>query len=203
MTQLACGLARRHDIWPRPFNGHPHRGVVMRPRRLSVVAVVALAACTAQQARRTDTAAPATATLAGTPTGDVTAARQAIEAQNARFDEAILKGDTAALASTYADDAVLMMSEMPAARGHDAIAKTFAGMGAAMKVSAFKLQTQDVIVSGDYAIETGAYEMTEQPTAKGAKPGHGVGKYLVLWKKQADGSYKILRDIANSDQPMK
>lgn len=175
----------------------------MRPRRLSVVAVVALAACTTQQARRTDTAAPATATLAGSASGDVTSVRQAIEAQDTRFDEAILKGDTATLASTYANDAILMMSEMPAAKGHDAIAKTFAGMGAAMKVSAFKLQTLDVIVSGDYAIETGAYDMSAQPVAKGAKPEHGVGKYLVLWKKQADGSYKILRDIANSDQPMK
>src|SRR6476469_65572 len=30
-----------------------------------------------------------------------------------------------------------------------------------------------------------------------------VRKYRVLWKKQADGSYKMLRDIANSDQEMK
>lgn len=175
----------------------------MRTHRLALVALAALAACTAQQARRTDTAAPATATLAGTPAGDVTAVKQAIEAQNARFSAAALKGDTATLAATYADDAIVMMSGMPAARGHEAIAKVFAGMGAAMKISEFKLLTQDVIVSGDYAIETGAYEMTEQSNAKGAKPGKDVGKYLVLWKKQADGSYKILRDIANSDQPMK
>jgi ketosteroid isomerase-like protein len=175
----------------------------MRPRRLSIIAVTTLAACTAQQARRADTAAPAAATLAGAPAGDVTAAKQAIEAQNARFADALVKGDTATIASTYADDAIVMMSEVPAAHGHDAIAKTFAGMGSAMKVTAFKLTSQDVIVSGDYAIETGAYDMNAQPMAKGAKPEHGVGKYLVVWKKQADGSYKILRDIANSDQPMK
>jgi ketosteroid isomerase-like protein len=175
----------------------------MSPRRLSVLGLAALAACSAQQARRTDTAAPAAATLAGAPAGDVTAVRQALEAQNARFGDAVVKGDTATLAGFYADDAILMMSEMPATRGHDGIAKTFAGMGSAMKVSSFRLQTQDVIVSGDYAFETGAYDMNAQPAAKGAKPEHGVGKYLVLWKKQADGSYKILRDIANSDQPMK
>jgi len=171
--------------------------------RYSIVAVLALAACTTKEARRPDTAAPATATLAGAPASDVSAVRQAIEAANARFDSAVLKGDTATLAGMYSDDAVLMMSGSPAARGHEAIAKSFAGMGAAMKLSTFKLQTQDVVVAGDYAIETGAYDLTAQPAAKGAKPQHDVGKYLVLWKKQADSSYKILRDIANSDQPMK
>ena len=171
--------------------------------RLSIVVLVTLAACTTKEARRPDTAAPAAATLAGTPASDVSAVRQAIEAVNARFDSAVVKGDTAALAGLYADDAVLMMSGSPAAHGHEAIAKSFAGMGAAMKVSTFNLQTQDVVVAGDYAIETGAYDMTAQLSAKGAKPLHDVGKYLVLWKKQADGSYKILRDIANSDQPMK
>lgn len=168
--------------------------------RFSIVALLALAACTTKEARRPDTAAPATATLAGSPAPDVAAVRQAIETANARFDSAAVKGDTAALAGFYADDAVLMMSNEPAARGHAPIAKSFAAMG--MKMSEFKLTTQDVIVSGDYAIETGSYALAGTPP-KAAKPVHDVGKYLVVWKKQADGSYKILRDIANSDQPMK
>lgn len=170
--------------------------------RYSVVALLALAACTTKEARRPDTAAPAAATLAGSPAPDVAAVRQAIEANNARFDSAAIKGDSAALTSFYADDAILMLSNSPAARGHDAIAKTFGGMVSSAKVSTFKLTTQDVIVAGDYAIETGALEMGMQPP-KGGKAMSTMNKYLVVWKKQADGSYKILRDIANSDQPMK
>jgi uncharacterized protein (TIGR02246 family) len=175
----------------------------MRSPRYSIVALLALAACTTKEARRPDSAAPATATLAGNPAPDAAAVRQAIEAVNARYDSAAVRGDTAALAATYSDDAILMVSGIPAARGHDAIAKTYAAMGSSMKVSAMKLTTQDVVVAGDYAIETGAYDMSGQPTAKGAKPYHDIGKYIVVWKKQADGSYKILRDIANSDQGMK
>jgi ketosteroid isomerase-like protein len=170
--------------------------------RYSVVALLALAACTTREARRADTAAPATATLAGIPATDAAAVRQAIEANNARFDSAAIKGDSATLAGLYADDAILMFSNVPAARGHDAIAKAYGGMASSMKVSAFKLTTQDVITTGDFAIETGAYDMTSQ-AAKGGKPMHDVGKYIVVWKKQTDGSYKILRDIANSDQGMK
>jgi ketosteroid isomerase-like protein len=170
--------------------------------RYSVVALLALAACTTKEARRPDSAAPATATLAGNPAPDVAAVRQAIEANNARFDSAALKGDSATLAGLYTDDAALMLSNVPAARGHEAISKAFGGMASSMKVSAFKLTTQDLIVTGDYAIETGAFDMTSQE-AKAKKSVHDVGKYLVVWKKQPDGSYKILRDIANSDLPMK
>jgi ketosteroid isomerase-like protein len=170
--------------------------------RYAFVAIIALAGCTTKEARRPDSAAPATATLAGAPAADLAAVRQAIEANNARYDSASIRGDTATLGSLYADDAVLMFSNIPAVRGRDAIAKAYGGMAASMKVSALKLTTQDVIAAGDYAIETGAFDMTSQAT-KGGKALHDVGKYLVIWKKQADGSYKILRDIANSDLPMK
>ena len=172
----------------------------MRSSSLALVTLVAVAACTTQQARRTDTAAPAAATLASAPTTDAAAVRQAIDGADARFGVAALKGDTAALAAFYTDDALFMGANMPASRGHDAIAKGFAGMTAAMKLSAFKLQAQDVITSGDYAIETGTYDLT-YTTTKVSKPAHDAGKYLVVWKKQADGSYKIMRDISNSDLP--
>jgi ketosteroid isomerase-like protein len=175
----------------------------MLSRSLPVIALFALAACETKQARRTDTTSPATATLAGTPSADVAAVRQAIEANNAKFSAAAVQGDSVALAGMYADDAVLMIANMPAARGREAIARAFGGMVSAMKLSALKLDTQDVIVAGDYAVETGALDMTSQAKAKGAKPVHEVGKYLVVWKKQPDGSYKILRDIDNDDAPPK
>jgi len=172
----------------------------MRYSCLALLTLVALAACTTQQARRTDTTSPAAATLAGAPAADAAAVRQAIDSANARFDAAALKGDTAALAGFYADDAVFMAANMPAERGHEAIAKGFAGMLAAMKPTAFKVQTQDLIVSGEYAIETGTYDITSQ-APKATKPMQNVGKYLVVWRRQPDGSYKIIRDVANSDLP--
>jgi ketosteroid isomerase-like protein len=174
----------------------------MSSPHLSVLCLLFLVACTSRDERRGDSTAPAAATLAGSPAVDVATVRQAIDAQNARFSAALPKGDTATIASLYADSAIVMFSNQPGARGHDAIAKSFAGFVTAVKPSAIALHTQDLIVSGDYAIETGAYELTA-PGAKAAQPMRDVGKYVVVWKKQADGSYKLLRDIANSDLPLK
>lgn len=172
----------------------------MRSTRYALFALGALAACTTRDARRADTTSPATATLAGAPASDA-AVRQAIDSAYARFSAALTKGDTATLANTYTADAVLMAPDVKAVTGHDAIAKTFAGMLASMHPTGLALHTQDVIVSGDYAIETGSSEMTLQ--GKGGKAVHDVGKYLTVWKKQPDGSYKIVRDIFNSDGPTK
>ena len=62
-----------------------------------------------------------------------------------------------------------------------------------------KFTTDDVDVAGDLVVETGRYEMTFQP--KGAKEMKDKGKYVVVWKRQSDGSLKIYRDVGNSDLP--
>ena len=173
----------------------------MLPRRVALLTAVAVAACTTQTARRADTAAPATATLAGTPSSDPAAVTKTLEGIYARFATALMKGDTATLASTYTDDAILMADNAKIAKTHDEIAKTFGGMLAAMKVTSFAGHTHDVILANDYVIETGTYEMGIQP--KKGPAGNDVGKYLTIWRKQADGSYKIARDIFNSDGPVK
>ena len=172
----------------------------MRSSCLALVTLVAVAACTTQQARRIDTAAPATATLAGASTTDAAAVRQAIDAINTKFAAAAVAGDTVALSAFYADDAIAMPANTPAQHGRAEISKGFAAMLVAMKPTTMKFQTQDLIVSGDYAIETGSYDVSSKPL-QAAKPVHDVGKYLVVWKKQTDGSYKLLRDIGNSDLP--
>ena len=53
-------------------------------------------------------------------------------------------------------------------------------------------------MSGDYAIETGAAIWTLTP--KKGKAMTDTVKYVTVWKKQADASWKIIRDINNSDR---
>jgi len=61
------------------------------------------------------------------------------------------------------------------------------------------VKTEDVMVAGDLALETGTYGWTLQP--KSGSEIKDKGKYLTAWKRQADGSWKVIRDIGNTDLP--
>jgi ketosteroid isomerase-like protein len=172
----------------------------MRSSRVALLTLVAVAACTTQQARRSDTTSPATATLAGAPAGDA-AASKAIQAADSAQGAALIRGDTAGAAAYYADDAIVMAPNDNIAKGHDAIVKAIGNIFAAGKITAFSTHREDLLVTGEYAIETLSYAMTIQP--KTGKPMSDKGKGLTVFKKQSDGSYKAIRDIFNSDLPAK
>jgi ketosteroid isomerase-like protein len=57
----------------------------------------------------------------------------------------------------------------------------------------------EVAASGEIAYDEGFYLMTTK-VAKG-KPVLDRGKYLTVWKKQADGSWKAIADMWSSDLP--
>lgn len=170
----------------------------MRPVLAAAISLSVFACVAKETPGTTDSTAPAAASMSAA--ADPAVVRQAIDSANAHFVAAMVNGDTAAMIANYADDAVVLGAGEKAARGRDAIVKS---MGAVRetKVSAFALKTEDVIVSGEYAIETGAYDMTMRPKASAAM--HDVGKYIVVWQHQPDGSWKIIRDIWNSDGPAK
>lgn len=163
----------------------------------SLCAAVALfaAAC----APTGETPVKDSAATAAPPVVDVAAVRQAIEQANAKFIDAMIRGDSAGMIANYADDAVVMDPGTPAARGRGEIGARFARKIQSAKVSDEKAITTSVDVAGDYAIETGTFDVTFTP--KGGTLTHDKGKYLTVWKKQADGSWKIYRDINNSDGP--
>ena len=162
---------------------------------LSAIAVLAKFACAPKDASNaTDTSVRQMGAA-----NDPAMVRSAIDSANARFAAAMTKGDAATMSLNYADDASVFLPNTKAAHGRAEIEKLMAGMFSTTSIPAAKFTTADMIVSGDYAIETGAYEMTMKP--KTGKAINDVGKYITVWKKQPDGSWKILRDISNSDLP--
>jgi ketosteroid isomerase-like protein len=62
------------------------------------------------------------------------------------------------------------------------------------------LNTTEVDSSGDLAYGIGQYSFT-LPLASGGRM-RDQGKYLVVFRRQADGSWKAIADMFSSDQPL-
>jgi uncharacterized protein (TIGR02246 family) len=164
-----------------------------------LIVVLLFAAAAAAQTKPAEPAAkPQAAAKAAV---SVASARKAIEAANAKSLDAMAKGDAVAAMEHYAEDAIVMMPGEPMWKGHDAIVKALQEFLNTVTIKDPKFHTQDVMVSGSLAVETGTFEWTVQP--KGGNAVQDKGKYLTVWKHYPDGAWKIVRDINNSDQAPK
>jgi uncharacterized protein (TIGR02246 family) len=128
------------------------------------------------------------------PTDGDGEARAAIEAANAKFSEAFARGDTKALAAMYTSDAIALPPDTEMVRGNEAIGE-FWNASRKGGVRDAKLTTVEVSRSGDFAYEVGTVSLTIQPEGKESTTARA--KYVVVWKRQADGSWKLHRDIWN------
>ena len=100
----------------------------------------------------------------------------------------------------YSDDAVVMPPNAERATTKEAIRKVWKDILTDAKVS-WKVSKIEVAKSGDIGFVSGTYEVTMNDVVTG-KPVNDHGKYLEVWEKQADGSWKCGADIWNSDIPV-
>jgi uncharacterized protein (TIGR02246 family) len=109
--------------------------------------------------------------------------------------------DAAKILGHYADDAVLMAPGMEALKGRDAIKGGLEGM-LADKALTLKFKATNVVVStaGDLAYTQGDYTMTATDPAT-HKVQNDHGSYVTTYRKQPDGSWKAVADIATSAVP--
>ena len=124
---------------------------------------------------------------------------QAIKDTEAAWVKASAAKDAEKFASFYTDDASLLLQDMPAVTGKEAIAKSIKGM---MSDPNFSLTFQgsrfDVAKSGDLGFSQGSYTMT-MTNPKSKKAVTDKGKYLTVFKKQTDGTWKAVEDMVSSD----
>ena len=133
-----------------------------------------------------------TATQDGTANDDETV-KAFIKKEDANFEEEVKRGDTAAMASHYASDAMVMPANSEPIKAKDIL--SFWGGALRMGVKEVKLDVTDITGSGDIYAETGNVELFAADHQSIEK-----GKYVVVWKKE-NGSWKMYRDIWNSNLP--
>jgi uncharacterized protein (TIGR02246 family) len=108
-------------------------------------------------------------------------------------------GDAAALAAFYTDDAVVMPANAPTVSGKEAIQSYFqAQFGQFSQEQA--ASKAEAVAAGDWAFTRGTYTLKLTPKA-GGKAIEDSGKYLDILARQSDGSWKMARQIWNSDNP--
>jgi uncharacterized protein (TIGR02246 family) len=121
---------------------------------------------------------------------------QSVEAEiiknNEKFAATYNKGDVVAIAAMYTEDAVAFPPGGDLVKGRAAIEAMWKNVLAA-GLTDLALQTLSVERDGSLAIEVG----TATAKMKGAPQRI---KYVVTWKRQSDGGWKLHRDIWN-DMP--
>jgi len=129
---------------------------------------------------------------------DAAADTTAINALRDQFTAAFNSSDAAAVAATYTDDAIMLPENRAAVEGKPAIQASYEAMFKENtgKIVLTPLETQ---VAGDWAYDRGNATVTVTP--KSGKPMEESSKYLVILKRQGDGSWKVYRDTDNSNNP--
>jgi uncharacterized protein (TIGR02246 family) len=109
--------------------------------------------------------------------------------------------DASLIAAHYADDGNVIVPNAPVMAGRDAIAK---GMKEALADPNWSLALQpgqvEVAKSGDLGYARGTYVLTStDPASKKAVT--EKGRFLTVFRKGADGSWKAVQDMNNAEAP--
>jgi uncharacterized protein (TIGR02246 family) len=105
------------------------------------------------------------------------------------------------VANMYTEDGAQVEPAGEWRRGREAIAAGMKEQLDTINVTMREDVPEEVIVAGDYVIEIGHYNH-EATTKDGNKPVSSSGRYMVVWRKDADGQWRIHRDIGNDAPAM-
>jgi uncharacterized protein (TIGR02246 family) len=153
----------------------------------ALVFVLAASACNRAQAPSNDNGSGNSVESA--------AAADAVKSAEADMLDAFRAKDAAKLTSYYASDALLAVPGRTV-KGSDAIGKANAQD---FKDPAFKLdfanERTDVAASGDLAYTSGSFQVT-YTDEQTKKVKNESGTYVTVFRKQTDGSWKAVADVA-------
>ena len=129
-----------------------------------------------------------------------TAAREEVKIRqlDADWAQAVRSKDLDKILGFYASGGSMMADRAPIATGTDALRAAWQQV---LAIPGFKLSFTpthiDVAKARDMAAEIGTF--TESESDSSGKVNTLVGKYVVVWRKQPDGQWRVTADIFNTD----
>ncbi len=134
------------------------------------------------------------------PQPDTRAADEAaVRDADAQWSKTAGSGDVDGTVSYYVDDASLLPPNAPIANGKQAIRAMWASLLVPGTTISWDASKVEVARSGDLATVMGTYQDSMKDPQ--GNPVNDRGKFVEVWKKQADGKWKVVADIFNSDLP--
>jgi ketosteroid isomerase-like protein len=125
---------------------------------------------------------------------------QTLRKLDAEWSAAAAAKDVDKTVSYYSSDAIVLPPNTKAATTKAAIRKQWKGDLDSMISGSWKATRVEVAKSGDMAYVSGTYKWTSKDAS--GKTVNDHGKYLEVFEKQADGSWKCGADCWNSDLPV-
>lgn len=122
-----------------------------------------------------------------------------IRALDAQWLKSVVAKDVDATVGYYSDDGSLLPPNAPIASDKASIRADWSAFLSPGNSLTWQADKVDVARSSDLAYVLGVYQFTSQD-AKG-KTTTDSGKFVEVWKKQADNNWKVVADIFNSDLP--
>ena len=127
--------------------------------------------------------------------GSKAAGEQAIRDADAEWSMVAAAKDLDKTVSFYADDAVCLPPNQPAVTSEGGIRSLWKGFFGNLADISWKTTRIEIANSGDIGYLIGTYAMTMKDGTK------DTGKYCEIWKKEADGKWKVAVDMFSSDLP--
>jgi uncharacterized protein (TIGR02246 family) len=119
-----------------------------------------------------------------------------ITAANRRFEQALNRGDAAAVAAMYTEDATLLPPGAEMVTGRQAVQSFWHGAyGSGLRN--LSLDTVSFEAYGDAGREIGRF--TADAPGQGGRTTRVEGKYVVVWKRTAEG-WRLDADIWNTNR---
>jgi ketosteroid isomerase-like protein len=112
----------------------------------------------------------------------VASTRDQLDSMNMAFAEALAQGDLERLGGFYTEDAVFLRNGVPTLAGRERILELFRGPAGTGVVS---FETGEVLEDGDIVVDIGTL----------LRDGEANGRYVVVYRRQADGTLKLAVDV--------
>lgn len=118
-----------------------------------------------------------------------------------RYAEGVNRGDVDLWISLWDEKGIQMPPDVAANVGKTQIRSVVASRFSQLNIQ-IAISNEETWVAGNMAFARGTFTRSLSPKAGGPTT-YFDGKYLTVLKRQADGSWKIFRDIFNSNVPPK